>query len=239
MTSRLRNTRPRTTRITLEKILCRTAALLLATPLYVGAQPYIGSTEPDAGTIEIGGGVLWVRGYDAGGGAALETRNTVTGTGPLTLFETDSQMLSATGAGAQVGVYLGRRISAEAVFQYSRPILRLRPTSDFEGADPVNIDGQVTTYVAGGSLLYHFGDGRFVPFVSGGGAYLRQLHEDNAVVITGTAIHGGGGVKLWFGSANRVGLRLDAQVSSRDKAVSFEEKRRIIPTLGAGLTVRF
>jgi hypothetical protein len=227
----------RNTRIT--ATLWRVATFVLLTPLYAGAQPYIGSSGPVAGTIEMGGGVLWVRGYDAGGGAALETRNTTMGTGPVTLFETDSQMLNATGAGAQIGVYLGRRVSAEGVFQYSRPILRLRPTSDFENADPVNIDGQVTTYVAGGSLLYHFGDGRFVPFISGGGAYVRQLHEDNVVVITGTAIHGGGGLKLWLGSASRVGLRLDAQLSSRDKAVSFEEKRRIIPTLGAGLTVRF
>ena len=234
-----RNTQPRTSRTTLKNILYRTAALLLVTPLYVCAQPYIGGTGPEAGTIEIGGGPLWVGGYDAGGSAALETRNTTGGTGPLTLFETDSQMLSTTGIGAQLGVYLGRRISAEAVFQYSRPILRLRPASDFENADAVNIDGQVTTYVAGGSLLYHFGGGRFVPFVSGGGGYLRQLHQDNAVVVTGTEIHAGGGVKLWFGSASRVGLRLDAQVSSRDKAVSFEEKRRIVPTLGGGLTVRF
>lgn len=217
----------------------KAAALLLLTPLYVGAQPYIGSTMPDAGTIEIGGGVLWSRGYDAGGSSALETRNTTMGPGPLTLFETDSQVLNATGVGAQVGVYLGRRVSAEGVFQYSRPILRLRPSSDFENADPVNIDGQVTTYVVGGSVLYHFGGGRVVPFVSGGGGYLRQLHGDNAVLVTGSEIHAGGGVKIWFGSASRVGLRLDAQVSSRDKAVAFDEKRRIIPTVGAGLTVRF
>jgi hypothetical protein len=215
------------------------AALLLVTPLSVCAQPYLGTAGPDAGTIEIGGGVVWLQGYDAGGSSALETRNTTGGPGPLTLFETDSQVLSATGVAAQIGVYLGRRVSAEGVFQYSRPILRLRPASDFENADPVNIDGQVTTYVVGGSVLYHFGDGRVVPFVSGGGGYVRQLHEDNAVLVTGSEIHGGGGVKIWFGSAHRLGFRLDAQVSSRDKAVAFEEKRRNIPTVGAGLTVRF
>lgn len=219
--------------------LLRVAALLLATPLYVAAQPYVGATGPDAGTFEIGGGVLWSQGYDAGSSSALETRNTTAGTGPLTLFETDSNMLSATGVGAQIGVYLGRRLSAEGLFQYSRPILRLRPTSDFENADAINIDGQVTTYVVGGSLLFHFGDGRVVPFVSGGAGYLRQLHEDNAVVVTGSEFHGGGGVKVWFGSASRIGLRLDAQVSSRDKAVAFEQKRRIIPTVGAGLAVQF
>lgn len=215
------------------------AALLLATPLHVAAQQYTGRTGPDARTIELGGGVVWSRGYDAGGSNALLTRNTTTGLGPLTLFETESRVLSTTGVRAQLGVSLGRRVSAEGVLQYSRPILRLRPSSDFENAEPVNIDGQVTTYVVGGSLLYHFGDGRVVPFVSGGGGYLRQLHEGNAVLITGSEIHAGGGVKIWFGSASRAGLRLDAQMSSRDKAVAFEEKRRIIPTVGAGLTVRF
>lgn len=214
-------------------------ALLLLTPVYLCAQPYLGSALPDAGTIEIGGGVVWSQGYDAGNSSALETRNTTTGAGPLTLFETDAQMLSVAGVGAQVGVHLSRRLSAEGVFQFSRPILRVRPTSDFENAETVNIDGQVTTYVVGGSLLYHFGNGRIVPFVSGGAGYLRQLHEDNAVVVTGTELHGGGGVKLWFGSARRIGLRLDARVSSRDKAVAFEQKRRIIPAVGAGLAVRF
>ena len=215
------------------------AALLLVTPMYVCAQPYIGTARPDAGTIELGGGVVWLQGYDAGGSSAFETRNTTGGPGPLTLFEIDSEVLSATGVGAQIGVYFGRRVSAEAVFQYSRPILRLRPTSDFENADPVNIDGRVTTYVVGGSVLYHLGDGRVVPFVSGGGGYLRQLHEGNAVLVTGSEIHAGGGVKIWFGAAHRIGFRFDAQVSSRDKAVAFEEKRRIIPMVGAGLAVRF
>lgn len=221
------------------RCLLQAAALVLITPVYLCAQPYIGGVGPDAGTVEIGGGVLWTRGYDAGGSNALETRNSTSGLGPLTLFETDAQMLGAAGVAAQVGVYFGRRVAAEGTFQYSRPILRLRPASDFENAESVNIDGQVTTYVVGGSLVYHLAEGRVVPFVSGGGGYLRQLHEDNAVVIAGSEIHAGGGVKVWFGSASRIGLRLDAQVSSRDKAVAFEQKRRIIPTAGAGLTVRF
>lgn len=224
---------------TTRNALLHAVVLLVLAPLYVCAQPYLGSALPDTGTLEIAGGVVWSQGYDAGNSSALETRNTTGGAGPLTLFETDSQMLSATGVGAQVGVYLGRRVSAEGVFQFSRPTLRLRPTSDFENAESVDIDGQVTTYVVGGSLLYHFGNGRVMPFVSGGAGYLRQLHEDNVVVITGSEFHGGGGVKLWFGAASRIGLRLDAQVSSRDKAVAFEQKRRIIPTIGAGLAVRF
>jgi hypothetical protein len=227
--------RPRIARIAL----MQAAAFLLASPLYVQAQQYPGDT-PNLGTLEIGAGGTWSRGYDAGSSAATETRNTGGAAGPLTLFETDSQVLSTTGLGAQVGVYLARRVSAEGVFQYSRPILRTRITSDFENAETVNADTQVTTYVVGGSVLYHFGDGRFVPFVSGGGGYLRQLYEDNVELLTSTEIHAGGGVKVWLGSGKRrIGLRLDAQASSRTKAVAFEQKRRIIPTLCAGLTVRF
>ena len=91
-----------------------------------------------------------------------------------------------------------------------------------------------------GSLLYHFGEGRVVPFVSGGGGYLRQLDEDNADVLTGNELHAGGGLKVWFGTgANRLGLRLDAQASSRSKSAGFEQKRRILPVLGAGLIYLF
>ena len=98
----------------------------------------------------------------------------------------------------------------------------------------------MTSYLAGGTLLYHFGRGAFVPFVSGGGGYLRELHEDNAVVLTGAEIHAGGGLQYWFGKgAHRFGLRVDAQVSSRSKSIGFEDKRRVLPVVGAGVTYLF
>jgi hypothetical protein len=79
-----------------------------------------------------------------------------------------------------------------------------------------------------------------VPFVSGGAGYLRQLHEDNAEVVSGSEIHGGGGVKIWMGSgARRFGVRIDAGVSSRSNSISFEEKRRILPTVAFGVSYLF
>ena len=79
-----------------------------------------------------------------------------------------------------------------------------------------------------------------MPFVGGGGAYVRQLHEDNAEIITGSEFHGGGGVKLWFGKGlRRLGVRLDAQASSRSKSVGFEDKRRLVPVVSGGLTYLF
>ena len=209
-----------------------------AWPAAAAAQPYVGDDRPHRGTIEIGGGVVWTRGYEAGSAVAAETRP---GSAlPLTLFSVSGEVLDAAGAGAQLGIYLGRRVSAEAAFQYSRPILRARVTGDFEAAPDTDADEKLTTYVVGGSLLYHFGTGRFVPFVSGGGGYLRQLHEENSDLLTGSEIHAGGGFKYWLGTGpRRFGLRVDAQASARSRSVAFEPKRRLVPSIAAGMAYMF
>jgi len=213
-------------------------ALITALPAALSAQPYIGVTGPHRGTVEVGGGGVWTGGYDAGSAVAALTRPA--GTTPLTLFAVDGRVLGAPGAGVQIGIFLGRRVSAEATFQYGRPILRARVTSDFESAPETTADGTMTSYLVGGSLLYHFGGGRFVPFVSGGGGYLRQLHEANAELLTGTEMHAGGGLKYWLGTGRRrFGLRAGAEASVRSKSVAFEQKRRIIPSVTAGLSYQF
>jgi len=159
---------------------------------------------------------------------------------PLTLFAVNGRMLSAPGADAHLGLFLSSRVSLEGAFQYSRPILRARVTDDFESAADTDVDGVVVTYLARGSLLYHFGGGRLVPFVSGGGGYLRQIDNENSDLVTGTEIHAGGGLKYWFGSGGRrLGLRIDAGVAARSKSVAFEQKRRIVPAIGGGVAFQF
>lgn len=212
-------------------------ALLLALPAVAAAQPYIEGSAPHRGSFELSGGVVWIGGYDAG---SAEAKETTAGTTPLTLFVLDGNVKSAPGAAVQVGVYLGRRVSAEAVFHYTRPILQAHLTGDFESAADVDAESTITSYLMGGSLLYHFGDGRIVPFVSGGGGYLRQLNENNADLLTGTEIHAGGGLKYWMGTGvHRFGFRLEAQASARSKAVAFEQKRRILPTVIGGISILF
>jgi opacity protein-like surface antigen len=208
-------------------------------PAAASAQPvYIGKETPHRGTVEIGAGGVWIGGYDAGGTQATLTRpGSET---PLTLFAVESRMRSAPGVEAHLGIFLSRRVSLEGAFQYSRPILRAQVKSDFESAPDTDVEGVVVTYLARGSLLYHFGTGRFVPFVSGGGGYLRQIDDENADLVTGTEIHAGGGIKYWFGSGGRrLGLRMNAGMSSRRKTVAFEQKRRMIPSVGAGLAFQF
>lgn len=212
-------------------------ALLLALPALAAAQPYIGTSAPHRGSFELSGGVVWTGGYEAGNAEAKET---TAGTAPLTVFVVDAHVKSGPGAAVQIGVYLGRRVSVEAAFHYTRPILQASLTDDFESAADVDAESTITSYLMGGSLLYHFGDGRIVPFVSGGGGYLRQLHENNAELLTGTEFHAGGGLKYWMGTGtHRVGLRLEAQASSRSKAVAFEQKRRVLPSVAAGISFLF
>lgn len=219
---------------------CLVIGIALTMPLAVAAQPYVGADGPHRGTWEVGGGGLWTGGYEAGSADATLSPNTTTGAAPLTLFVVNGRVLSAPGVGAHLGIFLGRRVSAEATFQYSRPILRARVTSDFESAPDTDADGIVTSYLLGGSLLYHFGDGRFVPFVSGGGGYLRQLHEANADLLTGTEVHAGGGLKYWLGTgARRFGFRIGGEASTRSKSVAFEQKRRILPSVSAGISYQF
>jgi len=209
-------------------------------PAAASAQPYIGSTGPHKGDAEFSGAAAWTGGYDAGDASALETRNTNTGTGPLTLFNVSGDVLSAPGVEARIGYFMTPRLSAEGVFQYTRPVLRANLSDDFEAATGVDADETVSSYLFGGSLLYHFGSGRFMPFVLGGAAALRQLHEDSSEMVTGLEIHGGGGIKWWFSSTGRgFGVRLDALASSRSKSVGFEDKRRIVPTVTGGISYVF
>lgn len=212
---------------------------LVAVPALASAQPYLGAAGPVAGRVEVSGGATWTGGYDAGSGTAIETRNPTTGTSPLTLFNADANVLSGTGVEGRVGVFLSPRLAVEGTFQFARPVLRARLTDDFEGAAPVRADDAVTSYLFGGSVLYHFATGRFVPFVAGGGGYLRQLHEGGTLAVTGPEVHGGGGFKYWLGGARRFGVRVDAQASSRSKSVGFEEKRRIVPSVVGGISYLF
>jgi hypothetical protein len=216
-------------------------AMTLSTPVAAAAQPYAGTASPHAGSFEVSGGATWTRGYDAGGVAgATETRPGAAGGSPLTLFTTDAQVETPVGAVARLGIYLARRVSVEASVEYTRPVLRAHVGSDFEQAPDTDASETITSYLAGGSVLYHFGDGQFAPFVSGGAGYLRQLHEENAALLSGAEIHGGAGIKYWFGSGrHRFGIRAEAQVSSRSKSVGFEDKRRILPSAAAGVAYLF
>jgi hypothetical protein len=91
--------------------------------------------------------------------------------------------------------------------------------SDAEGAAPVTVGERVGQYFFDATLLATLDElsvGQLVPFVVGGGGYLRQLHEGHIVVEHGLVFHAGGGAKYQLvsrstGAIRTTGLRADVR----------------------------
>ena len=228
--------------MTAARCLALTAALALA-PSAAAAQIYIGGDRPGRGSIEIGGGGSWAPGFDMGERQAELTRS---GTGDrFDLFSAESRVSGFPGVHARLGFYLSRSVSIEGGVRYAKPELTVRLSGDAESAADETASETASHYIFDGSLLYHFVDasfagGRGVPFVSGGGGYIRELHEGHELVETGTEYHATAGIKYWLGSGRRrLGLRGEVGFSARDKGFDNEEGRRTGPLALGGLTFLF
>jgi hypothetical protein len=85
-----------------------------------------------------------------------------------------------------------------------------------------------------------FASGRGVPFLTAGAGHLRELHEGNELVETGTVYQGGGGIKYWFGAgARRLGLRAEVGLMSREGGAAGATERRLVPMVSGGLSLLF
>jgi hypothetical protein len=84
---------------------------------------------------------------------------------------------------------------------------------------------------------------RMAPFVSGGAAFLRQLHEDRTMAETGQIYYAGGGARYWLrgghGAGRAYGLRGDARMNFRRQGIDFEDQMRIYPTFSLSVFVGF
>jgi hypothetical protein len=209
----------------LRKILLPLAILFLAAPASAQSR------------FELGAGLTWTGGFDAGGQDALLTRDPASGSAPLVLFDTSSRVNAAPGAGISLGFYVTPHFAVEAVAEYSRPVLRTTISSDFEGATGTTADSRLTSLVVGGSARFHFGAARLAPFVFAGAGWTRQLNDDNVMLVTGLELHGGGG--LTYRLDRHFGLRAQAGVSAREKSIAFVDKRRALPAASGSLLYRF
>ncbi len=221
------------------------AVIFGAIPRPAAGQIWLGAPAPRSGSVELSGGVLWAQGYDLGGTPALLTRNPTTGSSPLQLFDSTSRLDAASGLVARLGVYLSRSVSIEGGFQYSKPVLGVRVSGDFEGADAATVTETISRYLFDGSVVVHllplsFAQGRGVPFVTAGWGYARELHEGNELVETGQQYHAGAGLKFWFSERRRrFGIRGDAGFAVREGASDFSEGWRTVPTASASLLYLF
>jgi hypothetical protein len=202
------------------------------------------SAASGAGVWEIGGGGVFVGGYDLGERTAELTPNTGTST-PVSLFTTDNKVLPVFGVQARVGYVVSTAVVIEAGFRFTQPVYEVRVTGDFENAPNTTIEEKLSEYVFDGSAVWHFtgaafADGRAVPFVFAGAGYIRELHDQDALVEEGFEYHAGLGLKWWFNESRRgFGIRGDVGISIRDGAFDFEDGRRIVPVAGGSLIYRF
>ena len=215
------------------------AALLAASPAAAQSRD-----RAQPGRFEVALGAIWSGRTPLGGANATETAGTG---GPYVLFTTSSELAAAAGAEARVGVRLTRLLQAEATASYSTPELRTRVSADVEQAAPVTATDRLQQITVGGALVldlpWRLGS-RGVPFVTGGAAYLRQLHEGQTVIESGQAYYVGGGVKYWFLSRpdrrlKAVGLRADIRALARTKAVALDRRTHTVPSVAVSLAVAF
>jgi hypothetical protein len=186
----------------------------------------------------------WTGSYPIGDSTADLLQNAPGSPPPtVSLFRAKSTFESAPGVEGKFGFAITPRLMVEVGGAYSTPKVRVEISDDTEG-ESTTFDGEtLSQYVVDVSLVWELpfrSTARLRPFVIGGGSYLRQLHEERALVETGQLYHVGGGARLFFrgaASGHPLGIRGDVQATFRRDGIEFEEKRRVMPT--ASLLVFF
>jgi hypothetical protein len=199
------------------------------------ADPRPAQAQARPGAWEISGGGAFAGGYSLGEQTAELTSNTGPRGTPSEFFVTESTVEPVLGLRARIGYFVSSALLVEGGLRFTRPVYEVQISGDTEGAADVTAVETLTQYVFDASVAWHFGragGGRAVPFVYGGAGYLRELHEDDALVEDGVEFHTGAGVKFWLGARRRAGIRGDVGISIRDGGFDFEEKRRVVPEAG-------
>jgi hypothetical protein len=203
----------------------------------------VDAVEP--GHVELAIGPLWVGRQALGSGDANETTSAG---GSLPLFGTSTELSSATGLEARVGVRLSRAFEAEASGTYATPQLRTQISNDVEGAGPVTATEVIKQFTIGAGVVWYVrpprSASRLAPFATAGAGYLRQVHESGTLVETGRFYQFGGGVKYLFGSRpgsrlKGIGARIDVRALVRQQGVAFDAGRHLSPAAAASLFARF
>lgn len=165
---------------------------------------------------------------------------------PFVLFTTESTLGAAAGGEVTLTLPVSARWAVSLTGATARPTLTTAISADAEGAPNAEASEQVADYVVTAALLYQLprlGGARARPYVTAGAGYLRQLHEDNALVETGRTWHGGAGVRWWLRGGDRAtrpfGLTADVRWVWRTRGISFTGGARSAPAAAVGVFVGF
>ena len=166
-----------------------------------------------------------------------------------TLFKTTGELGSSLGVAATAVYHLTRVFSVEGEFDYTAPSVKVAVSDDAENAAGVSFDGEtLAQYTVGAALVVNlkplsFARGRGRTFVSAGGGYRREVHDQNFTIDTGAVYHAGGGVKYFFASRPRgavraFGIRAEGRLLLGD-GFSFDDRTTRTFSVRGGVIVAF
>lgn len=189
--------------------------------------------------VTIDGGVNWMGSYPVGvSDADLRTNAPGSSPPPFTLFSVDSRIGAAVAGEVRVGVEVGKGFGAEGTVAFARPRLAFSISGDSETSAGDYNGESLQHYEFGAGLTWALPrprQERLRAFLSGGGAYLRDLHQDRTLVETGQLFYAGAGARYWLrgrpGSPRSIGLRGDLRYNLRTGAIDFEDRGRRYPSL--------
>jgi hypothetical protein len=213
--------------------------------ILVAAALVVGTASAAHAQVTINGGLGWSGGYGIGDATAqLRTNATGTTPPPFTLFNVDSRIDPAPGAEFRVGVAITPRVAIEGGALFARRRLAFSISGDPEVA-PQDLDGEnLQHYVFDAGVLWELPvarRSRFRTFASGGGGYVRQLHQDRTLVESGQVYYLGGAARYWLRGgpvSNRsFGVRGDVRLNLRRNGIDFDNESRFYPTVSLTLFV--
>jgi len=224
-----------------------TQALFFCVVFLGAAVPARAQSSPElrAHHITINAGLLWSGGYDVGTATAqLRGNGSGPSAPPFTLFTANSRLKSTIAPEIRVGVALTPRLAIEGGASFSSPSIGVAISADAE-APPQELAGEeLQQYVFDGGVTWQLPVStgpRLALFVSGGGGYLRQLHEERTLGETGQVYYTGAGARYWLrgghGTTKALGLRGDVRVNFRRQGIDFEDKMRTYPRFSVFLFV--
>ncbi|HMF99018.1 MAG TPA: hypothetical protein VKE96_32175 [Vicinamibacterales bacterium] len=219
-------------------IACVAIALLATTAREAAAQ----SAALGSGRIEMSAGAAWLSSQAFGSADANETTSA---NAPFRLFSTSSELGSAAGLDARVGVRLAGTLVVEADASYARPELRITTSSDAESATGLTAAERLQQYMIGGGATWYVPTAsRVAPFVAGGAGYLRQLHDRALLVQTGRYYRFGGGVVYLLssqstGTLKATGIRVDLRATTFKDGVALDGDTHVAAAVAGSFLVRF
>jgi len=198
------------------------------------------------GRYEVAVGVAWVAPVTFGDSDATLT---AASGGRYRLFSTSTELGSTPALNMRIGRRLTRTVQVDLTGSYSTPSLETTISNDVEGAAPAVASEPISQSTLGGAVTLFLPRWRIrkqiLPFVTGGGAYLVQLHEGRTLAQKGGAYHAGFGVTIplvTHGSGRRVkqfGIRTDARFFVRAGGVTLDGQAHAAPVVTAAVFTRF